>query len=129
MFISLFMELLCMVCSIAAYHPWGILLCRIVIGFFLPGAMIQQYIMGVEFSPAKRRNLFVNGLAIGWCFCGAIQALMAYYITTWKNLILVQSVPFVILLPMYYFVPESLRYYNTHGRTDDAMWELKRIAR
>lgn len=129
MFISLLIEILSMVFSTLAHQPWVILIFRIIIGFFLPGAMVQQYIMSVEFSPAKKRGLFVNGLMCGWPFVGAVQALKAYYITDWKVLLLSQSVPYLIIMPMYFFCPESLRWLNTHGRTEDAIKELKRIAK
>ena len=129
LFFSIFMAIFCMVVSVAAHAPWGILILRIISGFFVPGMLVGLYVVTMEICPAKRRNLLANGLQCGWGVILAIQALISYYVRVWKTLLVAQSIPFLILLPFYYFVPESLRYLNTHGRSEDAMWELKRIAR
>ena len=59
----------------------------------------------------------------------AIVGLKAYFIRNWKILHLVCTVPYLIMLLFYKFVPESLRFLAVKGRTKELMSTLQRMAK
>ena len=95
-----------------------------VIGFFLPGDIVQFFVLISEYVGPKRRAF----AAIFPMFLTAISylilALKAYYIRQWRYIFIACTAPYVLVIPyhcFYKFVPESVRWLRLHGRTDEMM--------
>merc|ERR1719376_372302 len=59
----------------------------------------------------------------------ALCGLKAYYIPHWKMLYVLCSAPYLFVLLFYRFVPESLRMLGAHGRDEELVTTLRRIAK
>jgi hypothetical protein len=67
-----------------------------------------------------------------WTIGTVVQAALAYALLNgkgWRILVLVSTTPYVLLLVLLPFVPESPRYLLVKGRVDAAQQVLKKIMR
>lgn len=106
-----------------------IIVCRFIAGFFIPGILVQGNILLSEFVGNKTRPFatmipFVI-LSVGYC----VLDFNAYMLKNWKTLTRVSTVPYLLLLPLYFFVPESGRWLHINGRNGQAMHVFKKVAR
>lgn len=101
---------------------------RFIVGFFLHGTFPQMYIMISEIVGNGKRAWANNVTFIAGSFALLILALKAYFISSWKMLFRVYTIPYVFCLLFYFFVPESVRFLRVKGKTAEAMLVLRRIA-
>ena len=87
-----------------------IVICRFVIGFFIPGANVQTYILVLEYVGSRQRPLAGFILFISFQVNLCVLALQAYFIQSWKILSVVCTAPYLLALLTYAFVPESVRW-------------------
>ena len=100
---------------------------RFLTGFLMAG--VNSFIMMSEIVGGKYRAPSGNFM---WLFYTAglcLLPLKAYLIDSWKMLFLAGSVPYLVILFSYKFVPESIRWLRLKGRVDEAMKILRRIAK
>ena len=115
--------------SIFMPNIYLIIVCRFFVGFFIPGAFVQANILISEMVGNKQRPMatlipFIS-LAIGFSILGV----KAYLLQNWKLLFITCTAPYVISLAFYPIIPESFIWLRAHGRMDDAMKVLRKIAR
>ncbi|XP_067674877.1 organic cation transporter protein-like [Haliotis asinina] len=93
------------------------------IGLFIPSFVIVMELVG----PAKRT---LGGMVIQtfWAVGLFIVGGLAYFIRDWHHLQLAISVPAVILLGLYWLVPESPRWLLSRGREQEAEAILRKAA-
>lgn len=125
------MAVLLFVGFISAFMPniYAFIICRFIIGFFLPGSFPQMFLYISE-NVGGRFRAFA-GLII-FLFAGitlSILGLKAYLIPHWKYLYIACTAPYVFVLLFYKFVPESVRYLRVKGELDEALDVFKLIAR
>ena len=103
------------------------LVLRFISGIFRGGTIF--FITITEMVSDEKRSLAGNMLwfsfTIGLCAMG----LQAYFIRTWKILLIVTSAPYLVFLLSYSFVPESIRWLRVKGRIDEALKIFQTIAR
>uniref|UniRef100_A0A0K2UKU6 Major facilitator superfamily (MFS) profile domain-containing protein n=1 Tax=Lepeophtheirus salmonis TaxID=72036 RepID=A0A0K2UKU6_LEPSM len=62
-----------------------------------------------------------------YAFWGLSVAMIAYLVPDWRKMQLIFSVPLVVLLSMYWILPESPRWLHTHGYDRKAEIILRKI--
>lgn len=96
--------------------------------FFLTGATLQSYILISEVVDEKRRalagTLIYMTIPLSFCFL----TLKASLITEWKYLCVACSIPYILVLIFYNFIPESIEWLRANGRTDEVKVIVERIA-
>ena len=118
------------VCFVSAFMPniSLIIICRLIIGTLMPGAVVQSTILMAELVGNRHRP--ISGLMpmlaypVGYC----VLALKAYLLKNWKLLSIICTVPYIWILGFYTFIPESVRWMQIHGRNEDVMNVFRRIA-
>ncbi|XP_066923418.1 solute carrier family 22 member 3-like [Clytia hemisphaerica] len=126
-FISFFMILFTKLLS--AYMPDSSLFItlRFLTGFFVGG--IGSFVMITEVTGEKWRPFAGNLLWIFYAIALCILPLKAYFIDSWKVLVVVCSAPYLILLLTYRLVPESVRWLRLKGKSEEAVNIFKRMAK
>lgn len=119
------------VCFASAFMPniTLVMICRLIIGVLIVGAIVQPSILMAELVGNKHRPIsgLIPMLAYPSGYC--VLALKAYLLRNWKLLSIVCTVPYVWVLAFYTFVPESVRWMQINGKADEVMIEFRRIAR
>lgn len=106
-----------------------IMVCRFFIGFFVQGTSLQGMVIVSELvGPGQRplaTILIVSAAGVGW----SLLALQAYLLQNWKHLSLMCTLPYLLLIPLLRYVPESIEWLNLRGKDDKVIQVLKMIAR
>ena len=101
---------------------------RFVTGFFIPGGGMLMFTMISEVVSGRYRPRasLIQWVAFTLSLC--TLGVIAYFVQQWKMLFLVCTVPFYIFLPLFKFVPESVRWLRLKGRMQEAVEIFQRIA-
>ncbi|XP_065336997.1 organic cation transporter protein-like isoform X1 [Cloeon dipterum] len=102
---------------------------RMTIGATTSGVFLVAYVIGMEMvGPSKR---FYAGVVVQYFFTLGymMTALFAYLITDWRQLQIALSLPGLLFLLYWWFVPESARWLLTKGREEEARQVLKNAAK
>eukprot|EP00794_Sanderia_malayensis_P018704 gene18704-20592_t len=102
---------------------------RVLVGFFIPGNIIQLFVLISEFVGPRHRPLAGITLWIAYSAGIALLGVIAYFVRTWKLLIIICTAPYFFTFIFLKFIPESIRWLCLNGRTEDAMEIIKRIAK
>ena len=102
---------------------------RFIVGFSLPGVMIQAFILITESVGNKQRafagQVIKTGYPVGLCVLG----LTAYFFREWKTVLILSTTPYILLVAFYKVVPESLRWLRIQGKMENLFKQLHIIAR
>ena len=89
----------------------------LLIGFGNIAIFVVAFVIAVEYSGEKFTMFIGIVIAIPFAIGELILGLEAYYIRDWVTLQTVSCVPWVILIPILWFlVPESPRWLIANGR-------------
>eukprot|EP00794_Sanderia_malayensis_P010688 gene10688-11824_t len=102
---------------------------RVLVGFFIPGNIIQLFVLISEFVGPRHRPLAGITLWIAYSAGIALLGVIAYFVRTWKLLIIICTAPYFFTFIFFKFIPESIRWLCMNGKTEDAMEIIKRIAK
>ncbi|XP_072935447.1 solute carrier family 22 member 3-like [Epargyreus clarus] len=107
---------------------WDFAMARFVVGASYDSVFMMMYILVLEYVGPSYRTL-VGNLPIAIFFGGACVLLpwIALWISDWRKLLWVTTLPMVINVLVPFLVPESARWYTSKGRTDKAIKVLKRF--
>ena len=83
----------------------------------------------MEIVGGKWKTFVGIGVNFSWALSYCILPGIAYAESNWRHLQLVISLPQVMLLFIYYFVPESPRWLIQQGRVEEALIILRRAAK
>lgn len=96
---------------------------RFIAGIGLGGSLPQPGVYISEYIPARYRGRFLGLVEASWVY-GALLSLAFPFILFpmfgWRLTFLVSLLPLVLLPAVYFFVPESLRYLQVKGKTQEA---------
>eukprot|EP00112_Aurelia_sp_Birch-Aquarium-sp1_P004644 Seg1526.1 transcript_id=Seg1526.1/GoldUCD/mRNA.D3Y31 product="Solute carrier family 22 member 2" protein_id=Seg1526.1/GoldUCD/D3Y31 len=128
LFPSVFIIITVAALSSLAEHIWVFILSRFIIGF-CQGGCINVFILATELVGEKHRSL--SGTIIWFYFTAALllMTLKAYLLQNWRHLEWACSLPFVVIMLNWSYIPESVRWLRMKGRLDEAMDIFKEIAR
>ncbi|KAH7373279.1 hypothetical protein KP509_17G048000 [Ceratopteris richardii] len=117
---------------LSAFSPnyYSLLFLRGMVGVGLAGAAVVTSWF-LEFSPTSNRGLWTVLIAMFWTFGAVMEALLAWAVMPslgWRWLLGISSVPLLMLLVLYPFIPESPRYLIAKGKLSEASEVLKRMA-
>ncbi|XP_065060634.1 organic cation transporter-like protein [Rhopilema esculentum] len=116
---------------ISSFSPsiWFYIFARAVFGFFIPGTFIQSIVLISEFVGPKWRPF--AGIAI-WLISAVsvvILGVIAFFVQTWKTLMIVITAPYFFILLFFLAIPESARWLHVNGRNDEALAIFRKIAK
>ncbi|XP_069028460.1 solute carrier family 22 member 2-like [Embiotoca jacksoni] len=99
----------------------SILVVRAIFGFGVKGGWMTCYVLLTEIVGVEYRRtvgiLFQMFFSIG----NLILPLLAYFITDWRWLQVVITVPYILFVSYYWFIPESPRWLITQKRSSEAL--------
>ena len=101
---------------------------RFVIGFFIPGAMIQSFVLMSEYVGSKQRPLAGILIFVSFSVSMCILPLKAYLVPNWKHLMVMCTIPYLLTLMTYFFVPESVRWMRLRRGKSELMETFRRIS-
>ncbi|KAM4617144.1 solute carrier family 22 member 6-B-like [Discoglossus pictus] len=115
----------------AAFAPNYILYCifRFLTGTALSGIVINSYSLIVEWIPTRNRAF--TSTATGYCYTVGQLVLvgLAFLIRDWYWLQLAASIPFFFFFLYSWWIPESARWLVLSGNPEQAVKDLKKVAR
>ncbi|HTP60175.1 MAG TPA: MFS transporter, partial [Spirochaetia bacterium] len=103
---------------------------RFLVGLGLGGELPVASTLVSEFSPSRRRGLMIVLLESFWAYGWAISALLGYLLIPrhgWKIAFLVGAVPALYALVLRRGIPESPRYLEARGRTQEAEAVMRQV--
>ncbi|KAI8489725.1 hypothetical protein Bbelb_326310 [Branchiostoma belcheri] len=108
------------------YAAW--LLFRFLVGFTSNGSYVVAFSYVMEIVGATRRT--ICGIFVQMWFAGGIMllSLLAYFIREWHMLQLTMTLPSLIVIGYWWFLPESPRWLLAQGQTEEAGELISRYA-
>ncbi|XP_065064675.1 solute carrier family 22 member 15-like [Rhopilema esculentum] len=125
------MAILVVLGFITSFSPtlWFYILTRSLMGFFLPGARIQMFVLISEFVGPKWRPFAGISLWFSFALSVVLLGVIAIFVQTWKILMIVVTAPYFVTFLFFKFIPESTRWLHVNGRTDEAVAIFRKIAK
>ncbi|XP_067674872.1 organic cation transporter protein-like [Haliotis asinina] len=106
----------------------GFIALRFINGVANAGVFMSAFVIGVELVGPSKRVLAGIVIELFWCLGLFILGAVAYGIRNWQHLQLVLSVPSVLLLLLWWFIPESPRWLLSRGRDAEAEEIIRKAA-
>lgn len=105
------------------------LIFRFLAGFFCAGEILANFVLTMEIIGTEWRNFSVNITPIFGSCSIALEAGLAAFIPNWRVLSLVYAAFGFVMLPFFYFLPESPRWLYGRNRVSEAEKLLLKFAR
>ncbi|XP_057313743.1 solute carrier family 22 member 15-like [Hydractinia symbiolongicarpus] len=125
----LFMALLLLLFHAVVKAIWQLLVIRFLMGIFFSAPALNGYVLVVELIGPNKRVMAATIKGIIWQLSALVLTLKAKYIHSWRLLVLLCSVPYLIGIITALCVPESVRWLNLKGRTKEAEAILRKAAK
>lgn len=100
------------------YNPIAFAILRIACGMGGIGCSMVSYVIAAETTLPSYKIITTTLVGIGFVFGELVLALEAYLIRDWVTLQLVAYLPMLILLGLYFILPESTRWLIARGETE-----------
>lgn len=112
-----------------APDPLSMAILRFLAGIGLGGALPQPGIYVSEYVPAKYRGRFLGLTEAAWVY-GALLSLAFPFILFpaigWRYTFLVSLLPLILIPVVYFLAPESMRYLQCKGKSQEVIEMLKK---
>ncbi|XP_011848887.1 PREDICTED: solute carrier family 22 member 11 isoform X1 [Mandrillus leucophaeus] len=113
------------------FAPTLVIYCglRFVAAFGMAGILLSSLTLMVEWTMTSRRAATMT--VVGCAFSAGQAALggLAFALRDWRTLQLAASVPFFAISLISWWLPESARWLIIKGKPDQALQELRKVAR
>lgn len=120
-FISLVVQVAFGILAAISPEYWTYTLSRAVVGATTSGVFLVAYVIAMEMVGPKYR-LFAGVVCQMFFSTGyMLTAAFAYFITDWRNLQIALTVPGVVFISYWWFIPESARWLLTKNRLPEAI--------
>ncbi|XP_055954333.1 organic cation transporter protein-like [Patella vulgata] len=103
-------------------------ICRFFLGASNAGTFMSAFVLAMEFVGPSKRKFVGIVIEMFWCIGLFVLSIMAYFIRDWSTLQLAISVPSVLLLAIFWFIPESPRWLVSQDKTEKAEKILRKAA-
>ncbi|KAJ2951119.1 hypothetical protein O0L34_g5507 [Tuta absoluta] len=115
----------------AAYIPefWTFTFFRFLVGTSVGGTMVTTFVIVMEFVGTKYRDVISALYQVPFNLGHMLLPMFGYFFRDFSNFQLAISIPAVILLVYFVFVPETPRWLIAVRRTDEAISVLERVAK
>lgn len=118
-------------CLAMAFVPWFpvVLALRFVTGISVRMVMLPTINLTMETCPPRYRTLIGMFMGLPYSVCVILFALVGYFISNWRYLQLIWTLPFLVMAPITLFVKESPRWLVQSGSGKEAVAELAEAAK
>ncbi|CAH0698722.1 unnamed protein product [Spodoptera exigua] len=107
---------------------WDFTLCRFLVGMSFDNVFMMVYILVIEYVGSRYRTVVANmsiALYFGMgCLC---LPWLALWIGDWRMLLWVTSLPMLLVVFAPFVLPESVRWYVSRGRVNQAVEVLRKF--
>uniref|UniRef100_UPI00398EA0FE organic cation/carnitine transporter 2-like n=1 Tax=Pristiophorus japonicus TaxID=55135 RepID=UPI00398EA0FE len=91
---------------------------------------VAAFVLGSElFGKSGRIAYTTVGICISYALGYSLLPLCAYYIRDWRMLLLTLTLPEILYVPLWWYIPESPRWLLTQGKVEQAEVILKAAAK
>jgi len=101
---------------------------RILNAFFVIGIFEVQFTYCIELVGGKWSTIIGMGMEYSWVAGWLTLAVLGYLIRSWRQLMLVTSIPSCLSVLLFWLVPESPRWLIAKGKLEQAESTLKKAA-
>ena len=105
-----------------------VILFRVLTGGCICGMLMTISVLALELVGPKYRTfaglVFWNAWTVGLC----LLSVQSWFVHEWKVLAMVTSAPYLVFVLAFLFVPESVRWYQSQNRTNEAEAVLQKAA-
>eukprot|EP01026_Neomeris_dumetosa_P050056 TRINITY_DN4381_c0_g1_i1.p1 TRINITY_DN4381_c0_g1~~TRINITY_DN4381_c0_g1_i1.p1 ORF type:complete len:407 (-),score=57.81 TRINITY_DN4381_c0_g1_i1:195-1415(-) len=101
------------------------------VGFGIGGVPVA-YALFMEFVPASGRGLWLVVIEVFWTIGTLFESGIAWAVLPgagWRWFLGISTIPLILLMALFPFLPESPRYLSTKGDAENALKVLKRVAK
>ena len=102
---------------------------RVLAGMGFAGAYMTAMVISSETAPPKQKIIFMFVPAVAFHVGEVINATESYFFRDWKMLQLVMYVPILILVLLYFVLPEPSRWLMSKGKVTQAKEVLQNRAK
>ncbi|XP_059207741.1 solute carrier family 22 member 4-like [Centropristis striata] len=91
---------------------------------------VSGFVLGTEILTGNVRVLFSTlGICLGFAIGYMMLPLFGYFLRDWKSLLLGTSLPVLLYIPLWWFIPESPRWLLSQGRVEEAEAIIRKAAK
>ncbi|XP_035481967.1 solute carrier family 22 member 4 isoform X3 [Scophthalmus maximus] len=91
---------------------------------------VAALVLGAEILIGNVRVLYSSlGTCLGFAVGYMILPVFAYFVRDWRFLLLASSLPCLVYLPLWWFIPESPRWLLCQGRVEEAEAIVRKAAK
>lgn len=102
---------------------------RFFTGFFINGIVIVSTVLTVEWVDVEHRKLVGVCDSLSWTMWNVVFAAIAYFVNDWRWLIISISIPIIVAIATWRWMPESARWLIANGKLEQAQMYLSKCAK
>ncbi|XP_031613777.1 solute carrier family 22 member 7-like [Oreochromis aureus] len=101
---------------------------RFLTGFCITGIVIVSAVLSVEWVDIEHRKIVGVIDSLSWTFGNIVFSLIAYFVNDWRRLIISVTLPLILAIFTWRWMPESARWLIANGKLEQAQMYLKKCA-